>query len=176
MILIYLVLGSDQFTEYDAHYFPGADIPITRLSEPKNYGLAVTPGSTVLCAELPCSVEDKFWKSSDAELRDTMVSSLEAASLPVPAPILNVVVKRLAQAYPIYNHGYMKDFSRIDEWLDGIEGLITFGRQGLFAHDNAHHALAMAYALSECLQDDGSFNKKGWGQYRRTFDKHVVED
>jgi protoporphyrinogen oxidase len=176
MILIYMVLGIDQFTEYDAHYFPGADIPITRLSEPKNYGLAVTPGSTVLCAELPCSVEDSFWKASDAELGDTMVRSLEAASLPVPGPILNVVVKRLAQAYPIYNHGYMKDFSRIDEWLDGIEGLITFGRQGLFAHDNAHHALAMAYALSECLQEDGSFDKENWGRYRRAFDKHVVED
>lgn len=37
MILVYLVLETDQFTEYDAHYFPGADIRITRLSEPKNY-------------------------------------------------------------------------------------------------------------------------------------------
>ena len=37
MILVYLVLGQAQFTEFDAHYFPGEDIPITRLSEPKRY-------------------------------------------------------------------------------------------------------------------------------------------
>ena len=53
MILIYLVLETDRFTEYDAHYFPAADMPITRLSEPKNYSLSPAPGVTVLCAELP---------------------------------------------------------------------------------------------------------------------------
>ena len=37
MILIYLVLEQDQFTEYDAHYFPEYAVPISRLSEPKNY-------------------------------------------------------------------------------------------------------------------------------------------
>ena len=38
MILIYMVLEAEQFTEFDAHYFPDANIGITRLSEPKNYG------------------------------------------------------------------------------------------------------------------------------------------
>ena len=37
MILVYLLLKQKQFTEYDAHYFPEASIPVTRLSEPKNY-------------------------------------------------------------------------------------------------------------------------------------------
>ncbi len=35
MILVSLVLEQPQFTEYDGHYFPGADVPITRLSEPE---------------------------------------------------------------------------------------------------------------------------------------------
>ena len=34
MILIYLVLEQPQFSEYDAHYFPETDIPITRLLSP----------------------------------------------------------------------------------------------------------------------------------------------
>lgn len=176
MILIYLVLGTDQFTEYDAHYFPGADIPITRLSEPRNYGLAVTPGSTVLCAELPCSVDDPVWRASDAELARTMVQALEAAALPVKCEIQSVVTKRLPQAYPLYTHGYLADFERIDDWLGTIDGLVTFGRQGLFAHDNTHHALAMAYSLNDCLGDDGSFDQEQWTKCRRAFETHVVED
>src|SRR5207253_4628488 len=52
MILIYLALETDRFTEFDAHYFPDSAVGITRLSEPKNYGLAAV-GRTVLCAELP---------------------------------------------------------------------------------------------------------------------------
>ncbi len=176
MILIYMVLGTERFTEYDAHYFPGAGIPITRLSEPKNYGLAASPGTTVLCAELPCSTEDPVWKASDDDLLGLMKSALDAAGLPVRCPILHVEARKLAQAYPIYTRGYMKNFEIIDGWLSGVEGLRTFGRQGLFAHDNTHHALAMSYALDKCLRDDGTFDNQRWDQYRQEFQKHVVED
>ncbi len=55
MILVYLVLKTDRFTEYDAHYFPELSIPISRMSEPKNYSSAQGPkGLTILCGELPC--------------------------------------------------------------------------------------------------------------------------
>lgn len=53
---------------------------------------------------------------------------------------------------------------------------MTFGRQGLFAHDNTHHTIAMAYALVECLGADGSFDSDGWQRARRSFEAHVVED
>jgi len=48
MILIYLVLEQDQFSEYDAHYFPEASIPMSRMSEPTNYSTTKEPrGLTV---------------------------------------------------------------------------------------------------------------------------------
>ena len=66
MILIYLVLDQNQFCLFDAHYFPGLEIPITRLSEPKNYsGVSEPPGTTVLCAEMPCGPQDTTWQASD---------------------------------------------------------------------------------------------------------------
>lgn len=176
MILIYLVLKTEQFTEYDAHYFPDADVSITRLSEPKNYGLAVNPGHTVLCAELPCSVEDEVWRSSDSQLAQRVTQALERVGLPVRCPVLEVASRRLPQAYPIYTRDYRANFETIDRWLAGIEGLVTFGRQGLFAHDNTHHALAMAYALDDCLRADGSLDAPAWAERRRDFEKHVVED
>ena len=56
MILIYLVLEQERFSEFDAHYFPEAAIAISRLSEPKNYNTGQGPKNlTVLCAELPCT-------------------------------------------------------------------------------------------------------------------------
>jgi protoporphyrinogen oxidase len=176
MILIYLVLGVEQFTEFDAHYFPDADVLITRLSEPKNYGLEINPGRTVLCAELPCSTEDAVWRASDRQLGEIVTRALEQAGLPVRCPVLEVASRKLPQAYPIYTRGYQKNFEQIDRWLDGIEGLVTFGRQGLFAHDNTHHALAMAYALDGCLRNDGSFDREAWAACREEFQHHVVED
>jgi len=176
MILIYMVLGTEQFTEFDAHYFPDAQIAITRLSEPKNYGLAKLPGRTVLCAELPCFQTDAVWSASDQDLGRLMMNALAASGLPVRAKVLEVASRRLPQAYPLYTREYREHFDRIDGWLNGIDGILTFGRQGLFAHDNTHHALAMAYAVSECLDDAGVLNRARWQEHRRAFQHHVVED
>jgi protoporphyrinogen oxidase len=176
MLLVYLVLEQDRFTEYDAHYFPEAAIRISRLSEPKNYGLTGPSNRTVLCAELPCSTGDPEWTSTDADLGRLVCEALARAGLPVRARLEAVVVRRLRQAYPIYRQGYEAHFDAIDRHLDRFTNLLTFGRQGLFAHDNTHHALFMAYAAAECLRADGGLDRARWHDHRRVFAGHVVED
>jgi hypothetical protein len=37
MILVYIEVPVDQWTTTDAHYFPEANVSVTRVSEPKNY-------------------------------------------------------------------------------------------------------------------------------------------
>ncbi|HXT70238.1 MAG TPA: FAD-dependent oxidoreductase [Vicinamibacterales bacterium] len=176
MVLIYLTLESDQFTEFDAHYFPETVIRISRLSEPKNYSLTSRPGRTVLCAELPCAQSDDVWGMTDEALGALVVRDLETAGLaPVPR-VLHVQTKRLPHAYPLYTRGYRESFDALDRWIGGIDGLTTFGRQGLFAHDNTHHTMAMAYALVSSLGPDGSLDRDAWARARKSFEEHVVED
>jgi len=177
MILVYLVLDQPRFTEYDAHYFPGADVRITRLSEPKNYSArADPPNRTVLCAELPCASTDAEWTMSDAELGELVRYDLATAGLGETKSVSQVVTRRLKQAYPIYQMGYEAPFERLDDWLSRPDRLLTFGRQGLFAHDNTHHALYMAYCAVDCLAPNGDFDRTRWQGYRRVFETHVVED
>lgn len=176
MLLVYLELPIDRFTEFDAHYFPGADVAITRLSEPKNYAARSEPaGSTVICAELPCSPDDPHWSASDEELGRLVAADLEASGLPLPAPPFGVHVRRLRHAYPIYRRDFAAPFQALDEWAATVPNLLSFGRQGLFAHDNTHHALAMAYAAVDSFGVDG-FDPAKWAQHRREFEKHVVVD
>ncbi len=177
MILIYLILETPQFTPFDAHYFPEAHIRLTRLSEPKNYSDRTEPRDrTVLCGELPCSLQDDVWTATDEQLRDVMRDALDKSGLPVTAKILQTVVKRLPHAYPIYPTGYERHFELVDRWVAQLDGILSFGRQGLFAHDNTHHALAMAYAAVGCLNPDGSFDRTRWAACREEFSRHVVED
>jgi protoporphyrinogen oxidase len=177
MILIYLLLDTPQFTEYDAHYFPGSDITITRLSEPKNYSASHEPvDRTVICAELPCVADGNEWQMTDEELGKLVCDALERAGLTMHANVLQVVTRRLRFAYPIYQQGYEQYFDRLDEWVGQQEKLLTFGRQGLFAHDNTHHALYMAYSAVSCLDPSGRFNLDRWEEYRKVFETHVVED
>ena len=176
MLLIYVEVPVDRFTEYDAHYFPDETVRITRLSEPKNYAALAEPrGRTTLCAELPCSPDDPEWTMSDTDLGRRVAEDLAAAAIPLPAEPSSVHVERLRFAYPIYLQGYEKHFETLDRWVEGLPRLLSYGRQGLFAHDNTHHALAMAYAATDCLRD-GTFDRDRWHEYRAVFETHVVED
>jgi protoporphyrinogen oxidase len=176
MVLVYLTLARVRFTEYDAHYFPAKAVRISRLSEPKNYSLTTRPGRTVLCAELPCSPGGEEWSMSSGDLRALVCRDLERSGLGVPSDIVAVHVERLPSAYPLYAKGYREAFDAVDRWVSGIGGLVTFGRQGLFAHDNTHHTMAMAYALVDCLRDDGTFDEARWARARAMFENFVVED
>ncbi len=176
MVLVYLTLSTDRFTEFDAHYFPEASLRITRLSEPKNYSLTERPGRTVLCAELPCTPGGAEWLMSDQELGALVCRDLEHAGLGPLPEVLAVVTERLPHAYPLYTKGYREAFDALDHWIGGIDGLITFGRQGLFVHDNTHHTMAMAYALVECLDPGGTFDRAAWARARQSFESNVVED
>jgi len=176
MLLVYLRLPVERFTEYDAHYFPEASIGITRLSEPKNYSDAGLPrGATTLCAELPCDAADARFSEGDGELGARVAEDLARAGLPLPAPPVALKVMRLPQAYPVYLNGYERPLAELEGFLDGLPRFLTYGRQGLFAHDNTHHALAMAYAAVDCLER-GVFDRARWAGHRRVFATHVVED
>ena len=113
---------------------------------------------------------------SEQELGKMLCGWLEQTGLPVRAKVLRVTTRKLRQAYPVYRRGYEEDLDKIDQWLGGVEGLLSFGRQGLFVHDNTHHALYMARAAADCLQPDGRLDRNLWTQYREIFETHVVED
>jgi hypothetical protein len=112
---------------------------------------------------------------SDPDLGRLVVEDLGRSGLPVAARVLNTASRRLPQAYPIYLEGYQEPFDRLDRWFDGLPNALTFGRQGLFAHDNTHHALAMAYRAVDCLGPAG-FDGAAWRKAREVFATHVVED
>ena len=85
-------------------------------------------------------------------------------------------MKRIPYAYPLFTVGYEQQFSKLDQWVDGLDGVLSFGRQGLYVHDNTHHAIYMAQAAVECLRGDGSIDKDAWHAQRKIFESHVVED
>lgn len=177
LTLVYLVLDLPRYTEFDAHYFPALDVPFSRVSEPKNYrdGRGVDPTDrTVLCAELPCSVGDAIWRASADDLGELVNRGLADQGLPSVSPV-EVEVRRIANAYPVYRMGFERDFGVLDTWAGELR-TVSLGRQGLFAHDNTHHAMAMGWAAADAVGRDGQFDVDRWSASRATFRSHVVED
>jgi protoporphyrinogen oxidase len=176
LVLVYLVLGAPQFTPHDTHYFPSRAFPVSRISEPANYAAEPRGGHTVVCAEVPCAVDDVTWSMPGEALGRMVVETMHRTRIGAVPPVREVAVRRIRDAYPIYSRNYRSSFQTVDAWLTGLHGLVTLGRQGLFAHDNTHHALEMAYAASDCVTDPGEFDQERWARYRRAFAEHVVDD
>jgi protoporphyrinogen oxidase len=176
LVLVYLVLDRPQWTTWDAHYLPGPETLASRVSEPRNYRdrPADAPGRTVLCAELPCQVGDDVWTATDDELGAVVAEGLARCGLPAVAPI-DVVTRRVPAAYPVYGLGFEQPLAELEAWAGDLPGVVSFGRGGLFAHDNTHHALAEGRAAAACL-GDGTWDAPGWARARAAFAAHVVED
>lgn len=177
MVLLYLVVERSQWTEFDAHYFPGPDVLASRLSEPRNYrtSAADPDGVTVLCAEIACWEDDEVWRAAADDLAARLVDELAALGLPAILPVA-VESRRLARVYPLYRPGFAADLAALESWSATVPGLVTFGRQGLFTPDNTHHALAMGWAAAEALGADGRFDTQAWTAARDGFRSFVVED
>ncbi len=169
--------GPVRWSAYDAHYLPGDGTPITRISEPSNY--RDNPDDprdrSVICAEIPCAIGDDIWNAGEDALGDLVHQALKDFDLPGLNPSA-VHVRRLPSVYPIYEHGFAQRLDRLEHWADGIPGVTTLGRSGLFAHDNTHHALIMARAAVAAIRPDGTFDEARWHRSRESFREHVVED
>src|SRR5262249_7178002 len=145
MVLVYLVHKGGRWTSYDAHYLPADGTPVTRLSEPTNYRISLDDpiDHSVVCAEIPCAPGDAIHTADDDTLAGIVADTLARTGL-APMNVDHVVVRRVAHVYPVYARGYSAALQTLDRWCRDIPGVTTFGRLGLFAHDNTHHALAMA--------------------------------
>ncbi len=176
MVLVYITVDAPRWTAFDAHYFPGENVPFTRISEPKNYRDSEEDPSdrTVLCVEIPCDTEDAVWSADDDQLAAVVRGGIVDQGLPDPGR--NVKVRRLPHAYPVYELGAENALMTVDTWLGSHRGLVTYGRQGLFAHDNTHHALAMARDAVACIDPSLRFDGEAWSRARERFTHHVVED
>ena len=85
-------------------------------------------------------------------------------------------MRRLPHVYPVYERGYADRLAPLDAWADWLDRVTTFGRLGLFAHDNTHHALAEAFDAVAALRPDGTRDPGAWAAARHRFAAHVVED
>lgn len=175
MVLVYLTVPTSQWTEFDAHYFPGEEVRFTRVSEPKNYRDGPDPQDrSVVCVEIPADLNDETWSSHDQDLVDSV--SAQIASVGLPDPGNQGQVHRIPHAYPVYRVGSEGALDTVAEWLGTHDRIVTYGRQGLFAHDNTHHAMAMARDAVACVSDDLEFDRGRWDEARMRFSRHVVED
>ena len=176
LVLLYIVLNKDRAGEKDAYYFPSGGITFNRISEQKNFSPEmVPPGKTVLCADISCNLEDRFWRLTDEEVFQAARESLLRLGLFALEDVDYWFTRRVRCAYPVYSLGFEQHLRIVLDWADSVENLVTLGRQGLFAHNNFHHSVMMAKAAAEHLLS-GKPKSEGWNKARLAFAAFKVID
>lgn len=168
MVLVYLVHEGGRWSPWDTHYIPDPRTLVLRISEPANYRESAEdpPSHTVLCAELPCAVFDDVWEAGDDELALLVEETIDRCGLP-SVKRNHVVVHRAPTYYPIYERGFDRDLEGLNAWSGGLPSVTSFGRFGLFFHDNAHQAMLIARDAVAALADDGHFDRPRWEACRQ---------
>lgn len=119
-----------------------------------------------------------MWNATDDDLAGLVADTVAELGLP-PLRFASVRVRRLRHVYPVYARGYAEHLRGLDAWAAALPRVTTFGRLGLFVHDNTHHAIAMAYDAVEVLgtgPGPGRRDEPAWAAARERFTHHVVED
>lgn len=175
IVLVYVVHKGGRWTRHDVHYIPGGRTPVSRISEPMNHRINPEDPEDrdVVCFEMPCDIGDEIWNASDDELADLVRECVRETGLPE----LNldwVQVKRVRNVYPIYHRGYREQLEVLEQWVEDLPHVTTFGRQGLFTPDNTHHSMIMGYEAADAL-GGGEFDHEHWKQAKERFSNHIVE-
>lgn len=151
-----VVLGLDQprLTPNASLYFPSADIPFTRLYEPKNRSPDMAPDDqTVVVLERPCHPGSTDWDRPTAELRADALDLLTDQDLIDDDTVVASDHHAVPFAYPILEVGTKAKVERLQAYLDRFVNLHLLGRSADFTYTHVHNLYARAKALTARLAE-----------------------
>jgi len=139
LILVSLFLDTSSVTRAATVYFPDRSFPFTRLYEPKNRCVHMSPQrQTSLVAEIPCQIGDELWKLGDDELVGMVRSRLVEIGLVREAEMIGTSVRRLRYAYPVLSLGAEDAVDEVRGYLESFTNLKSSGRNGRFVYSWIH--------------------------------------
>jgi protoporphyrinogen oxidase len=99
------------------------------------------PRRSSLGLEYFCSEGDALWTMPDAALVELAVRELSVLGLAGDCTVLDSVVFRQPQAYPVYNRDYARNLDVIRSFMSTLDNLQTIGRNGMHRYNNMDHSV-----------------------------------
>ncbi len=142
IVIVTIMIDRERVTDLTWLYLPQGDVPIGRVHEPKNWSQRMAPdGKTHLVCEYFCFKGDSIWNKGDEELISITVKHLERINLIKSCEVIDACVLRIPKAYPLFEVGYHKPYTKVMEYLSNFRNLYVIGRGGRFRYYNMDHAI-----------------------------------
>lgn len=152
LVTVTLMINRPKVTEHTWIYIPEKSIPFGRIHEPTNWSDSMAPaGKSLLVIEYFCFRGDKTWDSEDSELAASTSKSLVELGIIKQDDIIDQVVLRIPNAYPLFNVGYEGHCRTINRYLSTFDNLYTAGRGGMFRYYNMDHAMQAGFDVAKSV-------------------------
>ncbi|WP_455220124.1 FAD-dependent oxidoreductase [Kaarinaea lacus] len=152
LVLVTLMVNRDQVSKDSWVYFPDKNIPFGRIHEPRNWSEHMAPkGKTAVVTEHFCFRGDETWSLADEQLVQRTVDSMVKLGLMNKGDLLDGVVMRIANAYPLFETGYREQCETVCDYLSQFENLNLAGRTGAFRYYNMDQAMLSGVEAVEQL-------------------------
>jgi len=151
-VLLYLNLDGEQAFDVHLLYFSESVFPFNRIYDIRLFSPEmVPPGKNALCVEVTCTRGDALWQADARQVFERCMPALESHGLLARSRVEDFHIRRLTHAYPRFRVGYQARVNRILDFVDGLQNLVTFGRQGLFTYSNVDDAIWMGFEVAKSL-------------------------
>ena len=158
ILLVAFFLDEETVSGNASIYFPDPDIPFTRIHEPRNRSLKMSPpGKTSLIVEIPCQQNDNKWVMPDEQLVLLVKSKLVQVGLIAGHEIIGSATRRMPYAYPVLEQDFEEKIGTINRFLNRFENLRFSGRNGRYVYGHVHDMMDMGREIIEEYREANRF-------------------
>ncbi len=150
VVLVALFLDRPKVSPYASTYYPDAQVPFTRVHEPRTRSAAMSPeGKTSLVAELVRFGDDVDWKRADDDLAREVIESLVSTGAIQSSDVIGHEVQRLGSAYPVLTTDAIAQVEVLRRTQEKLLNLDLVGRAATFQYLHIHDLMDSA---QRCVQ------------------------
>lgn len=158
LITINLIVNNPKVNPDHWLYVHDKELHVGRVGNGNNFSPYMADDSTkhsALSLENFCYTEDPFWSKSDEELIELGKKELISLGFAKPGEVLDGMVLRVPEAYPVYDEYYKAYLATVRTYLAQFSNLQLMGRNGLHAYNNMDIAMLSAMeAVDKVLESD----------------------
>lgn len=155
LITVNLIINKTHICPDHWLYIHEKEVRMGRIGNMNNFSLKMVddPSHTALSLEYFTFVDEPFWFKSDYELIELGKKELERIGLVKAAAVLDGMVMRTPEAYPIYDENYKEHLSVVLSYLSKFSNLFLMGRNGLHRYNNMDIAMLSAMDAFEKMKE-----------------------
>jgi protoporphyrinogen oxidase len=147
LITVNLIIDKTHVSPDHWIYVHEKTVRMGRIGNMNNFSLKMVDDPskhTALSLEYFSYVDEPFWAKPDHELIELAGYELDKIGLVRKAAVLDGMVLKTAEAYPLYDKDYKEHLCAVLTYLKGFENLHLMGRNGMHRYNNMDIAMLSA--------------------------------